>query len=82
MLIQGMFHCLLLSKILSISFVRSLQEAVVHARRPMEALEVYDEVSKLINETLTRANETRKAIDNLMNYVSIEQEERFVCKRF
>ena len=50
----------------------------MHARRPMEVLEVYDEVSKLINETLTKANETRIAIDHLMNYVSIKKEERFV----
>lgn len=69
------------SKLLSILFVSSLQEAVVHARRPMEVLEVYDEVSKLINETLTRANETKIAIDHLMNYVSVLRRKKGLCDR-
>ncbi len=63
--------------------IRSLQVAVKHTRRPMEVLTMYDTIFKLINETVKRSNDTRIAVDNLMNYVSIESMKMtgFDCRR-
>lgn len=50
---------------------RSLQEAVTYTSRPIQVLGIYDTVSMLVNETVQKANVTRIAIVNLMNYVSV-----------
>ena len=67
------FYCSIVHSIVPLFFIRSLQEAVEHSRRPVEVLSIYDTIFKLINETMKRANGTRIAVDNLMNYVSIDE---------
>lgn len=56
---------------MTFSFYRSLQQAFSYARNPVESITRYETVSRIISNVVNQVNRTEKAVDNLTEFVSI-----------